>query len=249
LAVRRRLIERKIAFVERICFCDLRRVPYAARHGQIGVAARLGKNLHLGIDAAEATTSRIGESKISMNKGVASVLGSWFSSETAMAKHQLIAEFGEHTAGVLDAIGTRKSVMQMDLNFSPAGVAMLRQHLNQGLIVLLGGIKIGMDKRAAIVVTPAVDHFRILARPIFQAALLLGVRDALMTIGGVDGRLEVIGQSQNDVHRATDRRLQRAPNRRRHNLSYVGNFVFETHFHSEIALTLFPRAGMRKPVT
>src|ERR1700677_1956425 len=113
-----------------------------------------------------------------------------------MAKCQPIAEFGEHTACVLSAIRMRRSVMEMDLNFSPTGVAMLGQPLEQALIVLLGRIKIGMQQWAAVVVSPTVENFRVFGRPIFQATLLLRVRDALTAIRRIDGGFEVIGQGE-----------------------------------------------------
>src|SRR6266849_10484136 len=107
-----------------------------------------------------------------------------------MAKGQAVAEFSEDAAGIFGGIGLRNSVVQMDLDFSPASVAVIGEHLEQSLVVLLGGIEIGVDKRAAVVVSPAVDYFGIFAHPRFQAAFLLGARYALLAVFGIDGRLE-----------------------------------------------------------
>ena len=207
LAVRRCPIERKSAFVNGIDFCDLRRMPDAARHGEVGVAAGLGKNLHLRIDAAEASGGGVGEREISVHKSVAGTRGTFFDSEAAMAKGQPVAEFREQLASVFGGIGMRSSVVQLDLNFSPAGMAVLGEHLEQALVVLLGGIEVGVDKWAAIVVSPAVDDFGIFARPPFQAALLLGTRDALLAVFGIDGGFEMIGHGKDQVHGAADRRV------------------------------------------
>src|SRR5712671_3448720 len=110
-----------------------------------------------------------------------------------MAKGQLVAEFSEDATGIFGGIGLRNSVVQMDLDFSPASVAVIGEHLDQALVVLLGGIEVGVNKRAAVVVSPLVDNFGIFAHPRFQAALLLGARDALLAVFGIDGRFEMIG--------------------------------------------------------
>src|SRR5580698_4716823 len=123
-----------------------------------------------------------------------------------MTKGHLITEFCENTARVFGSVGTQQSVMQMDLNFSPTGVAMLGEHLKQAFFVLLGRIKISVDEWAAIMVPPAVDDFGIFAGPIFEAALLLGERDTLLAIGGIDGGFEVIGQAKNHMYGVRDRR-------------------------------------------
>ena len=120
-----------------------------------------------------------------------------------MAKGQLVAEFGEDAARIFGCVGMRNPVVQMDLDFSPASVAVIGEHIEQALVVLLGGIEVGVNKRATVVVAPAVDNFGIFAHPRFQAALLLGARGALLTVFGIDGRFEMIGQGKDQVHGAT----------------------------------------------
>ena len=71
LALRRDLVEGQFALVNGIDFGNLRGMPEARRHGEIGVAAGLGEDPHLGIDAAEKSASRIGEREISVNEGIA----------------------------------------------------------------------------------------------------------------------------------------------------------------------------------
>src|SRR5208283_199566 len=146
-----------------------------------------------------------------------------------MAEGQPVAEFGEQLASIIGGVGIGNSVVQMDLDFSPSGMAMTGEQVEQALVVLLSGIEVSVDERAAIVVTPGVDDFGILAHPPFQAALLLGARRALLTVFGNNGRFEVVGQGQNQMHRAVDRRLQSAPGRGQHYLSGIGELFSETH--------------------
>ena len=121
-----------------------------------------------------------------------------------MARGQPVAEFSEQLARVFGGVGMRNSVVQMDLDFSPASVAVIGEHLEQPLVVLLSGIEVGVNKRAAVVVAPVVGNFGIFAHPRFQAALLLGARDALLAVFGIDRRFEMIGQGKDQMHRAAD---------------------------------------------
>src|SRR6202521_1907908 len=95
LAVRRCLIERKSAFVYGINFVDLSRIPEGARHGQVGVTAGLGQNLHFRIDTAEAPGGGVSESEISVHKSIAGTSGTFFQGQAMMAKGQPVAKFRE----------------------------------------------------------------------------------------------------------------------------------------------------------
>src|SRR5260370_35152491 len=99
-----------------------------------------------------------------------------------MAQRQPVAKFSEDAAGVFRSVGMWNSVMQMDLDFSPASVAVIGEHLEQPLVVLLSGIEVGVNKRAAAGVAPVVGNFGIFAHPRFQAALLLGASDTLLPV-------------------------------------------------------------------
>src|ERR1019366_6886362 len=101
-----------------------------------------------------------------------------------MAEGQPVAEFREQLASIFGGVGMRDAVVHMGLDSSPAGIAVSGEHFEQDFVVLLGGVEVGMDKRAAIVVAPEVDDFGIFARPRFQAALLLGTRGALPAVLG-----------------------------------------------------------------
>src|SRR3977135_3503799 len=99
----------------------------------------------------------------------------------------------------------RNTVVQMDLDFSPAGVAVIGEHIEQALVLLLGRIKGSVVKRAPLGVAPSVDDFGILANPRLQPALLLETRGTLLAVFRNDGRFEMIGQGKNQVHRAAGR--------------------------------------------
>src|SRR5208283_82106 len=102
-------------------------------------------------------------------------------------------------------------------------------HLDQAFVVLLGGIEVGVDQRAAIVVSPASDDFGIFACPRIQATLLLDARDSLASVDGIVGRFEMIGQGKDQMHRAAGGQVQRAPSRRWQDLSGIGEMFLETH--------------------
>src|SRR5208282_3731809 len=228
-AVRCCLIERKSAFVDGIDFFDLRRIPGSARHGEVGVAAGLSQNLHFRIDATAAPGSGVGERKISVHKGVGGTSGTIFDGEAAMLQGQPIAEFSEQPASVLGSVGIGNSVVQMDLDFSPAGMAMLGEHLDQPLVVLLGRVEVGVDKRTAIVVSPAVDDFGIFARPPLQPAFLLRTRGARLAATGNNGRFEMVGQGKDEMHGALGWRFQGMPGRGRQDFPGVSELLLKTH--------------------
>src|ERR1700675_1362085 len=164
-----------------------------------------------------------------------------------MAKRQPVAEFSEDAAGVCRSVGMWNSVMQMDLDFSPASVAVIGEHLKQPLVVLLSGIEVGVNERAAVVVAPVVGNFGIFAHPRFQAALLFGARDALLAVFGIDRRFEMIGQGKDQMHRAADGRFQRTPGRGRPDLSGVVDLFLQSHLKSGLGFLCYRVGGRRRP--
>jgi hypothetical protein len=236
-AMGRGLIKRKSTFVDGIYFFYLSGMGEAAGHGQVSITASIGKNLHFGIDAAETSVGGVGEREISVNKGVAGTSGTCFHGEATMAKGEVVAEFregaacvfGKGAACVFGGVGLRRSVVQVNLDFSPASMAVLGEHLEQALVVLLGGIEVGVDERAAIEITPAVDDFGIFADPRFEAALLLGTRGALRAATGSDGGFEMIGEDKDEVDGAAGWRVEGAPGRGWEDSSGIGELVLETH--------------------
>jgi hypothetical protein len=134
-----------------------------------------------------------------VDEGIARLLGARFNGEAAMAQSQSIAKFGEQTTRILSCVRVRDSVMQVDFNFSPTCVAVVGEHFDQVLVILLGGIEVGVNEWSAIVIAKIVDYFRILARPRFEATLLLRPRDALLAVFGIDGGFEVVSECEDDM--------------------------------------------------
>ena len=115
----------------------------------------LGQNLHFRIDPAEAAAGGVGEREISVDECVAGTSGTIFDGEAAMAQGQPVAEFSDQLASVLGGVGIGDSVVEMNLDFSPAGMAVIGEHIEQALVVLLGGVEVRVDKRTAIGISPA----------------------------------------------------------------------------------------------
>src|ERR1700691_4661413 len=138
----------------------------------------------------------------------------------------------------------RNPVMQMDLRLAPSRVAMLSQNFDQAFVILLRRIKIGVNKRPAFMVAPPVGCLRILATPPLQAPLLLRARNPLLPILRIDGRFEVIGYGNNQVHRLAHRGAQCAPHPRRQHLSDICNFFSQTHLGRPQQLFIW---GVRMP--
>src|ERR1700722_13808819 len=89
-----------------------------------------------------------------------------------------------------------------------------------------------MNKRPAVIVAPAIHCLRILARPPFQPPLLLGTRNALVAAFRIYGRLEMVGNGHDQVHRTAHRSAQSSPGPGGQYFSSVYDFLFETHLRS-----------------
>ncbi len=112
---------------------------------------------------------------------------------------------------------------------------MLGEHFDQLFVVLLGGIEIGVDEGAAVVVAEIFDDLRIFAEPGFLAAELLVAGDALVAAGGIEGGLEVVGKAEDDVDGARLTRSQRVQRDGGQHSAAVGEFfVEETHLLSVV---------------
>src|SRR5258708_15598357 len=122
----RRLIQRQRAFVDRVDLRCLGRMKGPGRQRKVRVASRLGKNLHFRIDAASVSAGRVGQSKISMHKTVAGLVGAWFQRKTAMTKRQVVAKFGQGASSIFGPVATIPSVMKMNLDRDPSPIALIR---------------------------------------------------------------------------------------------------------------------------
>ncbi len=112
---------------------------------------------------------------------------------------QDIAELDELAPCVFCRVGRLSSMMEMNFDFSPTPVAVLRQTFKVRSVILLGGEKIGVDKWLAFVVTPTLDKARVFPTPAFQPLLLLVVgRTGCALSRNVPG-FEVIGQRKDQM--------------------------------------------------
>ena len=71
-------------------------------------------------------------------------------------------------------------MVQVNFNFAPAGVAVFREAIDQRLVVVFRGIKIGMAQRLPFVVPPRANCRGILATPFFQAPFLFAMLDMFL---------------------------------------------------------------------
>ena len=63
-------------------------------------------------------------------------------------------------------------MMQMNFNFAPPRVTVVRQAVNQRFIVILSRIEMRVAQRLAFVVSQGADRRGVLATPFFQVPLL-----------------------------------------------------------------------------
>ncbi len=74
-----------------------------------------------------------------------------------------------------------------------------------------------------------VDSAGIFAGPGFDAAKLLGTRDALVAAGGIEGGLKVVGESEDEMNGAGRGRAQAMQRDLRQDAAGVGEFFLEAH--------------------
>src|SRR5262245_35259349 len=106
-----------------------------------------------------------------------------------------VSELDQDPAGVRSGVGASHPVVQMDLDLSPAGMAMLRESVDDGLMVLLGREKVRVDESASVRVTIGFEYAGIHAAPFFDPPLLLVEgREGAVLRPWQNGRLEVVGE-------------------------------------------------------
>src|SRR5258706_4045031 len=81
-------------------------------------------------------------------------------------------------------------------------MAMVCQNFQQAFVVLLGWVKVSMDKRASLGVPPSVRRLRIFFPPPLQTPFLFASRNALLPVFGIDCRLKMIGHCEDEVDRS-----------------------------------------------
>src|SRR5438093_11078992 len=84
-----------------------------------------------------------------------------------------VSQLEKSASSVLCGVGRLNTMVEMNLNLTPPLRAVLGQAGDQGVIVLLGRVEIGMTQGAPIGITPASDRLRILRAPPLDTLLLL----------------------------------------------------------------------------
>ncbi|MGA7907103.1 MAG: hypothetical protein WCA16_06810 [Candidatus Sulfotelmatobacter sp.] len=135
---------------------------------------------------------RIRQSEIAVHEGIPRLVGTVNIAEAAMARSERVPERLKLAACILCCVRLLSTVVQMNLDLAPASPAMVRQRLNETLIVLLRGVEIGVTKSAAIMISPGIGHPRIFPAPFFEAPLLLLVGSTGSSVPGYDGRFEMV---------------------------------------------------------
>src|ERR1700686_3549575 len=142
----------------------------------------------------------------------------------------------------------RKSVVQVNLDFSPPSAAVFCEHSDQTLVVLLSGIEVCMNHGSAVVIAEVINNFGIFACPPFEAAVLLGAGDALLAVRGIDGRLEMVGHRKDHMARTARGRFQSARDGARKDFFCVGELFCQTHSGFMPSLTFVPPDVRGTPV-
>ena len=86
--------------------------------------------------------------------------------------HQNVPEFDKCPMCIFWGVWRSDSVVQMDFDFAPSGMAMISQSFDESLVVLFRWIKIGVAKQMPITVTPPFRHPRVFLTPVFNSSFL-----------------------------------------------------------------------------
>src|SRR5271166_6360158 len=95
--------------------------------------------------------------------------------------------------------------MEVGFHFAPSGFAVAGQALQQALVVLLGRIKVGVNKRPIFMVTPGIKNHWVFTAPALKAALLLIIGRPAKAVVWVDGGLKVVGYRDHQMNAASGR--------------------------------------------
>lgn len=133
--------------------------------------------------------------------------------------------------------------MQVDFDFPPSGMSMVRQAADVPAIVLLGGIKIGVNKGAPIAISPLVDHPRILPAPAFHPLFLLAIGRTSHSNSGNNRWFKMIGKRDDEVNFSLRHRPGKLlPRKRGNNPGCISNLLPETDaWHCALRLARFHR--------
>src|ERR1035437_6096891 len=202
-AVRSLSAKWKAALVQRVHLSSLCRVKWGSRQGEIGIASSIRENLHLIINAASIASGCIRQRIIAMDKCVVRLVGTVHETKRSMIDHQGVAKFHQPAASIFRGVGCVPPVMQVNFNSPPPAVTVLGNAVDQTAVVLFGRIEVSMYQGPPFLVTPPIDGSRIFGTPVFHPALLFRKRCTGSTVFGHNGRLDMIGKSDDQMHLAT----------------------------------------------
>src|ERR1700682_5312026 len=109
---------------------------------------------------------RICQGPVPMHEGISWRASTIFSGKTA-ARGKSVSKLYDRTRSVLSCVRGFHSMMQVNLNFAPACVAVFREAVDQGSVVFFCRIKICVAQRLPFVVAPGVNRRGVLMAPFF----------------------------------------------------------------------------------
>src|ERR1700683_4768506 len=129
-----------------------------------------------------------------MDKGIARAADAIQLRKNAVP-HQRIAEAGERWPRCLRRSRGFDAVMKVHFDFTPAIAAVLREKIDQTLVVLLDRVKIDMTEGPSVMVRPTGDGLLIIPAPALQSLLLQRPFGEFSFVVGKNSGLEVVGKS------------------------------------------------------
>src|SRR5215472_15885092 len=125
--------------MKRIDLGNLGGVERSGREGKVGVTPGLSEDLYFRIDAAESPSRRVRERKITVNKSIAGRTGPVPIGQ-ALPFQQCVSKLHQLPARIFGRVRSPGSVVQVNLDLAPSGVAVFRQAFDQALLILLGRV-------------------------------------------------------------------------------------------------------------
>ena len=111
-----------------------------------------------------------------------------------------VSELEEHSPRILTGVRGLDPMVELNLYLTPPGLAMLGQAVDEGLVILLGWVKVGVTEGAPISIAPSLCQLGILPTPPFEAPLLLVQTGVGPGLPRHDGGLEVVGHGLEDCY-------------------------------------------------
>ena len=193
------MAQREGALVETVDLRHLGRVG-GGREREVCVTSGSREDLHLAINAAVEAPGRVGEGPIPMDEGVARWGTAIQEGEAAMV-YKRISEGQKGSQRVVTGVRAAGSVVEVDLDLSPACVTVVSQPGDETLVVLLGREEVRMTERVAVRVAEAREGTGIGLAPLVHPSLLLlwvGVGSGWGTRH--NRRLEMVGHRDHQVN-------------------------------------------------